>query len=205
MIRLGLTGSIGMGKTTTLAMFAGLGAAVWNGDDAVHALYALGGAAVEPVEQAFAGVTRNGAIDRERLSAQVIGDPEALRRLEAIVHPLVGDHRGDFLDQARQGGVALVVLDVPLLYELGGERDVDAVVVVSAPAAVQRSRVLARPGMAPAKLDALLARQLPDAEKRARADFVIDTASGLETARTQVAAVFAQVLDPAWRGRNLSR
>ena len=205
MIVLGLTGSIAMGKTTTLALFAQAGAAVWNADDAVHALYAPGGEAVAPVEQAFAGVVREGGVDRDRLSAQVIGDPPALRRLEAIVHPLVAVHRQTFLDRARDGGARLVVLDVPLLYELGGERDVDAVVVVSAPAEVQRARVLARPGMDPAKLAALLARQLPDAQKRARADFVVDTGSGLEAARAQVAEVAACVLALDWRPREMPR
>lgn len=186
MIVLGLTGSIGMGKSTTAAMFAAQGVPVYDSDAAVHALYASGGAAVAPVEAAFPGVVVDGAIDRAALSARVVGDPEALQKLEAIVHPLVGAHRIGFFEQARASGADIVVLDIPLLYETGGEKAVDKVVVVSAPAQVQRERVLARPGMTPEKLDAILARQTPDAEKRARADVVIDTGQGLAAAERQV-------------------
>ena len=188
MIVLGLTGSIGMGKSTTAAMFEAMGAPVYDADAAVHALYATGGAAVAAVEALFPGVTGpEGAIDRTALASRVVGDPQALKRLEALVHPLVGAHRAAFFAQMRDAEV--VVVDVPLLLETGGERGVDAVVVVTAPAEMQRERVLARPGMTPAKLDAILARQLPDAEKRARADFVIDTGRGLQAAREQVAEV----------------
>lgn len=186
MLILGLTGSIGMGKSTTAAMFEAEGVPVYDSDAAVHALYAAGGAAVAPVEAAFPGVVVDGAIDRARLSAKVVGDPEALAKLEAIVHPLVGAHRIGFFEKAQAEGRDIVVLDVPLLFETGGQRSVDKVVVVSAPPEVQRARVLARPEMTPEKFDAILARQLPDAEKRARADFVIDTGQGVEHARAQV-------------------
>lgn len=197
MIILGLTGSIGMGKSTTSAMFQAEGVPVYDSDAAVHALYAAGGAAVGPVEAAFPGVVVDGAIDRARLSAAVVGDPEALQKLETIVHPLVGAHRIGFFEDAQAGGHDIVVLDVPLLYETGGDKRVHKVVVVSAPPEVQRQRVLARPGMDEAKLDAILARQLPDAEKRARADFVIDTGQGLEHAHQQVRRILATLRQPA--------
>lgn len=186
MLILGLTGSIGMGKSTTAAMFEAEGVPVYDSDAAVHALYAAGGAAVAPVEAAFPGVVVDGAIDRARLSARVVGNPEALAKLEAIVHPLVGAHRIGFFEKAQAEGRDIVVLDVPLLFETGGQKSVDKVVVVSAPPEVQRARVLARPEMTPEKFEAILARQLPDAEKRARADFVIDTGQGVEHARAQV-------------------
>jgi dephospho-CoA kinase len=192
-IILGLTGSIGMGKSTTSAMFRAEGVPVYDSDAAVHALYASGGAAVAPVEAAFPGVVVDGAIDRARLSAAVVGDPEALQKLEAIVHPLVGAHRIGFFEDARAAGHDIVVLDVPLLYETGGDKKVHKVVVVSAPADVQRARVLARPDMTEAKLEAILARQTPDAEKRARADFVIDTGQGLEHARGQVRDILTRL------------
>ena len=198
MIVLGLTGSIGMGKSTTTAMFADLGAMVWNADDAVHRLYARGGAAVGPVGEAFPGVVVDGAVDRTRL-AEVLGrDETAFRRLEAIVHPLVAQGRLADLEAARAAGVTLAVLDIPLLFETGGDQSVDAVVVVTADPEVQAARVLARPGMTRERLEAILARQTPDAEKRARADFIIDTGQGLEAARAQVKAVVATVLDPTW-------
>lgn len=196
MIVVGLTGSIGMGKSTTAAMFEAEGAPVYDADAAVHQLYAAGGAAVAPLEAAFPGVVRGGAVDRAVLSARVLNDPAALRRLEEVVHPLVGAHRKAFFE--RTAGEEVVVLDIPLLFETGGERAVDAVVVVSAPAEVQRGRVLARSGMTSEKLDAILARQLPDADKRARADFVIDTGAGLEPAREQVRAVLS-ALRAGWR------
>ena len=199
MILLGLTGSIGMGKSTTAKMFEAEGAPVYDADGAVHALYAAGGAAAPLVEAAFPGVLVAGAVDRTRLGALVLNDPAALKRLEAIVHPLVGAHRQSFFDQARTAGEKVVVLDVPLLFETGGDKAMDAVAVVSAPADVQRQRVLARPGMTAQKLDAILDRQTPDADKRARADFVIDTGGGLEAARAQVRAVLAALADPAWR------
>lgn len=193
MIRLGLTGSIGMGKSTTAALFAEEGVPVHDSDAVVHALYSGGGRAVWAVEALFPGVSEGGVVDRAKLSARVVGDPEALKRLEAAVHPLVAEAREAFLEQARATGARVVLLDVPLLFETGREGEVDKVVVVSAPADVQRARVLARPGMTPAKLDAILARQTPDAEKRARADFVIETGNGIEAAREQVRAILAAV------------
>ena len=198
MILLGLTGSIGMGKSTTTAMFADLGAVVWNADDAVHRLYAPSGAAVGPVGEAFPGVVVDGAVDRTRLAEALGKDDTAFRRLEAIVHPLVAQGRAADLDAARAAGTRLAVLDIPLLFETGGDAAVDAVVVVTADAAIQAERVLARPGMTRERFDAILARQMPDAEKRARADFVIDTGRGLDAARADVEAIVATVLDPSW-------
>ncbi|WP_161642988.1 dephospho-CoA kinase [uncultured Brevundimonas sp.] len=198
MILLGLTGSIGMGKSTTTAMFADLGAVVWNADDAVHRLYAPGGAAVGPVGEAFPGVVVDGAVDRTRLAEALGKDDTAFRRLEAIVHPLVAQGRAAELEAARTAGVKLAVLDIPLLFETGGDRAVDAVVVVTADPAIQAERVLARPGMTRERFDAILARQMPDAEKCARADFVIDTGRGLEVARAEVEAIVGAVLDPSW-------
>ncbi|WP_295241306.1 dephospho-CoA kinase [uncultured Brevundimonas sp.] len=198
MILLGLTGSIGMGKSTTTAMFADLGAVVWNADDSVHRLYLPGGAAVGPVGQAFPGVVVDGAVDRTRLAEALGKDDTAFRRLEAIVHPLVAQDRAADLEAARTAGVKLAVLDIPLLFETGGDRAVDAVVVVTADPAIQAERVLARPGMTRERFDAILARQIPDAEKRMRADFVIDTGRGLEAARAEVEAIVAAVLDPSW-------
>jgi dephospho-CoA kinase len=192
-IIVGLTGSIGMGKSTTSVMFQAEGVPVYDSDAAVHALYVSGGAAVAPVDAAFPGVVVDGAIDRARLSAAVVGDPEALQKLEAIVHPLVGAHRIGFFEDAQAAGHDIVVLDVPLLYETGGDKKVHKVVVVSAPAEVQRARVLARPEMTEAKFEAILARQTPDAEKRARADFVIDTGQGLEHARGQVRDILTRL------------
>ncbi|HYD71953.1 MAG TPA: dephospho-CoA kinase [Candidatus Binatia bacterium] len=189
MIVLGLTGSIGMGKSTVARMFAEEGAPAFDSDAAVHELYAPGGAAVAPVEEAFPGVTTAGAIDRAVLSAQVVGNAEALRRLEAIVHPLVRQAQANFLATQRAAGTAVVVLDIPLLFESTGAQAVDKIVVVSAPPEVQRARVLARPGMTAGKFEDLLARQTSDAEKRARADFVIDTSGPFEETRAQVRAV----------------
>ncbi|NSX34286.1 dephospho-CoA kinase [Brevundimonas vesicularis] len=198
MILLGLTGSIGMGKSTTTAMFADLGAVVWNADDAVHRLYAPGGAAVGPVGEAFPGVVVDGAVDRTRLAETLGKDDTAFRRLEAIVHPLVTQGRAADLEAARTAGVKLAVLDIPLLFETDGDSAVDAVVVVTADPAIQAERVLARPGMTRERFDVILARQMPDAEKRARADFIIDTGRGLEAARAEVEAIVAAVLDPSW-------
>ena len=198
MIKLGLTGSIGMGKSTTARLFAEEGVPVYDSDAAVHALYAAGGGAVAAVEAAFPGVTgASGAIDRALLSARVVGDPPALKRLEQTVHPLMGAHRAAFFEDVARAPV--VVLDVPLLFETGGDGAMDAVAVVSAPADEQRRRVLARTGMTPQKLDAILARQMPDAGKRALADFVIETGHGIEPARHRVRAILAILADPAWR------
>lgn len=197
MILLGLTGSIGMGKSTTARLFADEGVPVYDADEAVHALYAPGGAAAEPIGAAFAGVVQDGRVDREALSARVLHDAEALKRLEGIVHPLARAAQARFLAESEAKGAEIAVMDVPLLFETGGDRLVDAVIVVTAPAAVQRARVLARVGMTPIKLEHILARQLPDSEKRARADFVINTSFGLEDARQQVRAVLATIANAA--------
>ena len=191
MILVGLTGSIGMGKSTTASLFAAEGVPVYDADAAVHQLYAPGGAAVEPLEQEFGDVVVDGAVDRERLSKKVLNDPDAMKRLEAIVHPLVGASRVGFFQEATEKKVDIVVLDIPLLFETGGEKNMACVVVVSAPADQQRTRVLARPGMTPEKFEAILARQTPDAVKRERADFVIDTGQGVDHAREQVRQVLA--------------
>jgi dephospho-CoA kinase len=198
MIVLGLTGSIGMGKSTTTAMFADAGALVWNADEAVHRLYANGGAAVAPVGEAFPGVVIDGAVDRTRLAEALGRDDQAFRRLEAIVHPLVMAHRLEDLAAAEARGVRLAVLDIPLLFETGGDAAVDAVVVVTAPAEVQAARVLARPGMTRERFEAILARQMPDAEKRRRADFVVDTGEGLEATRARVTEIVGMVLAEGW-------
>lgn len=189
MIVIGLTGSVGMGKSTTAKMFAEAGVPVFDADAAVHALYE--GAAVAPVEAAFPGVARDGRVDRAALGERVIGKPEAMKRLEAIVHPLVRAAREAFLAEAREAGAAIAVLDIPLLYETGGAGEVDTVVLASAPKAVQKARVLARPGMTEARFEAILAKQMPDSDKRARADHVIETGDGLEPARRQVQALVA--------------
>lgn len=189
MIVLGLTGSIGMGKSTTAAMFREAGVPVHDSDEAVHRLYA--GAAAPLVEAAFPGTLVDGVVDRNRLAARVLGDREAIRRLEAIVHPLVRADADAFLNLHRGAGARLVVLDIPLLFETNGRGRVDKVVVVSAPAETQRERVLARPGMTAEKFEAILSKQVPDAEKRAMADFVIDTGQGLDHARAAVVAIVA--------------
>ena len=191
MFILGLTGSVGMGKSATAQMFADEGVPVHDADAAVHALYE--GEAVPAIEAAFPGTTANGKVDRGRLGERVIGHPEEIERLERIVHPLVAKVRDEFLARAKRDGATVAVLDIPLLYETGGERRCDAVVVVSAPVEVQRERVLRRPGMTEAKLDAILAKQMPDAEKRARADFVVDTSQGFDAARAQVRDILARV------------
>lgn len=191
MILLGLTGSIGMGKSTVAAMFAEEGVPVFDADAAVHHLQGPGGRVVAAIEAAFPGTTGAGGVDRPALSAAVLGDGHAIRRLEAIVHPAVAEERAAFI--AAHADAPVVLLDVPLLFETGGDRAVDAVVVVSAAPDVQRARVLARPGMTPAKLDAILARQMPDAEKRARADHVIATDVPLAETRAAVQRVIACV------------
>lgn len=198
MIVLGLTGSIGMGKSTTAQMFAEAGALVWNADAAVHGLYAKGGAAVEPVGAAFPGVVVDGVIDRGRLAEALGRDDQAFRRLEQIVHPLVAQGRVEDLLAAERRGVKLAVLDIPLLFETGGDAAVDAVVVVTAAADIQAARVLSRPGMTHERFDAILERQTPDAEKRRRADFIVDTGHGLEAARARVTEIVGTVLDPSW-------
>jgi dephospho-CoA kinase len=190
----GLTGSIGMGKTETAKMFAHLGIPVHDADAAVHTLYRKGGAAVGPIAAAFPGTVVEDSVDRARLAQAVGRDEEAFRRLEAIVHPLVIQERERFLAEAAAKGAELVLFDIPLLFETGGEKNVDAVIVVSAPAEVQRARVLERPGMTLEKLEAICARQIPDAEKRAKADFVIETDKGLEHASQEVKRVAAELI-----------
>ena len=187
MIVLGLTGSIGMGKSTTARMFAEAGAAVYDADAAVHRLYS--GKAAPLIEAAFPGTVTGGAVDRARLGERVIGKPDEMRRLEAIVHPLVREAETTFLEAARCQGCRVAVLDIPLLFETGGERRVRAAVVVTASTEVQRQRVLARPGMSEARLEGILAKQMPDADKRRRAHFLVDTGRGLEAARRTVGAV----------------
>src|SRR5262249_33573711 len=179
MIVRGLTGSIGMGKSTVESFFAESGVPVYDADAAVHRLYA--GDAAPLIEAAFPGTSKDGTVDRARLAAQVIGDAAALRRLEAIVHPLVRREEEEFLARAEAAGAPVAVLNIPLLFETGGEKRCDAVVVVSAPAATQRARVMARPGMTEEKFTELLAKQMPDAEKRRRADFVVDTSQDFDS------------------------
>lgn len=187
MFVLGLTGSIGMGKTTTAAMFRDEGVAVHDSDAVVHALYA--GEAADAIEAAFPGSTRDGVVDRALLGRKVLADPAALARLEAIVHPLVAKSRHAFLAESATKGEHIVVLDIPLLFETGLDHEVDAVVLVTAPETVQKERVSQRPGMTEERLAVILARQMGDAEKRARAHFIIDTGGGLASAKRQVRAI----------------
>jgi dephospho-CoA kinase len=188
---LGLTGSIGMGKSTTAKMFADAGVPVHDADAVVHKLYE--GEATPLIEAAFPGTTANGKVDRDKLGKRVLGDPAAITRLEQIVHPLVAAARDRFLGAAEHSGAPVAVLDIPLLYETNGDARCDAVVVVSAPADVQRSRAFERPGMTEQKLDAILAKQMPDAEKRRRADFIVDTSQGFDYARGQVRDILKTV------------
>jgi len=186
MIILGLTGSIGMGKSETARMFKRLGVPVYDADAIVHGLYRQGGAAVEPIAARFPGAVIDGAVDRQALGRLVLGKPDELRALEAIVHPLTAQAQIHFLDQARAARAALVVLDIPLLFETGADKRVDKVLVVSAPPEVQRARVLVREGMSEEKLNSILAKQMPDAEKRARADFVVYTDRGVMAAYQEI-------------------
>jgi dephospho-CoA kinase len=191
MIIIGLTGSIGMGKSVTARLFAEEGVPVHDADAAVHRLYE--GEAVPLVEAAFPGTTHDGKVDRQKLGGRVLNDDAAIRRLEGIVHPLVRAAETRFLKDAESRGAAIVVLDIPLLLETGGEKRIDKIVVVSAPPDLQRARALERPGMTPEKLEAILAKQMPDAEKRARADFVVDSSQGFDSARDQVRAILRAV------------
>lgn len=193
MIVIGLTGSIGMGKTTTAKLLAEEGAAVFDADAAVAELYAAGGAGVDPVGEAFPGTIKDGAVDREALTGALRNDPRGFEKLERIVHPLVSAAREDFFARAEAEGAEFAVLDVPLLFEVGLHNHVDVVMVVTAPEHVQHERVLARPGMTIEKLDAILARQLHDSEKKERADIVIDTSRGVEDARRQVRAALKEL------------
>ena len=188
---LGLTGSIGMGKSTTAKLFTEAGVPVYDADAAVHKIYE--GEAAPAIEAAFPGTTVDGRVDRTKLSAKVVHDPAAIKQLEQIVHPMLPASRKKFLDDAEQSGTPVVVMDIPLLFETGGEKRVDAVVVVSTDPATQRERILARGTMTSEALDAILARQLPDAEKRKRADFVVDTSNGLDPVRTQIRDILREV------------
>jgi dephospho-CoA kinase len=192
MIVLGLTGSIGMGKSTTARMFAEAGVPVHDSDETVHRLYA--GKAAPLVEAAFPGTVVSGSVDRTVLAKHVLGNPAALKRLEAIIHPLVRAEADAFVARHRANGVPLAVLDIPLLFETGGRDRVDKIVVVTAPAAVQRARVLARPGMTEEKLTSILTKQVPDAEKRKLADFVVDTGKGFDAARMAVNAIITELV-----------
>ena len=189
MITLALTGSIGMGKSTVAQMFAAAGIPLFDADAAVRELQGPGGRLVPVIEARFPGTTRDGAVDREALSGRVLGDPDALAALEAIVHPAVHHERTRFI--VAHGDARALLFDIPLLFETGGETAFDHVIVVSAPARIQRERVLARPGMTPARLDQILDRQWPDAKKREAADFVVDTSGSLEETRAQVDAILA--------------
>src|SRR3989441_1210841 len=191
MIVLGLTGSIGMGKSTTAALFAEAGVPVYDADATVHMLYE--GEAVAAIEAAFPGTTANGKVDRNKLSARVVHDPAAIKRLEQIVHPMLGASRQKFLHDAEQSGAPVAVVDVPLLFETGGEKRVDAVVVATTTPEIQRQRILSRDNMTGEKLDAILARQLPDAEKRNRVDFVVDTSGGPDSLRARIRYILHQV------------
>lgn len=192
MIILGLTGSIGMGKSTTLQMFKDEGVPTYSADDAVHELYR--GKATPLIEAAFPGVTLDGIVDRTKLSAAVMGKLEALKKLEAIIHPLVRQAEQDFVARAKAAGAKLIVLDIPLLFETGGKQRVDATLVLSAPLEIQRARVMVRPGMTAQKLDAILARQMPDDDKRKLADYIIDTGENLESVRRHVKALIAKLI-----------
>jgi dephospho-CoA kinase len=191
MFALGLTGSIGMGKSTTAKMFAAEGVPVHDADAVVHQLYE--GAATAAIEAAFPGTTSGGKVDRAKLGKRVLGDAAAIKRLEAIVHPLVAQARDRFLAEAERSGAAVAVLDIPLLYETGGDARCDAVAVVSSPADIQRKRAFERDGMTEQKLAAIMAKQIPDEEKRKRADFVVDTSKGFDAARAQVRDILKAV------------
>lgn len=200
MFILGLTGSLGMGKSTAAKFFGEEGVPVHDADAAVHRLYE--GEAVPLIEQAFPGTTEAGKVNRDSLAAAVLGDDAAIGKLEQIVHPLVRADEERFLREAERSGAKIAVLDIPLLFETGGDKRCDAVVVVSAPADVQRARVLQRPGMTEAKFQALLSKQMPDAEKRARADFVVDSSRSFEAAHQQVREILRKVATMEKRRRN---
>jgi dephospho-CoA kinase len=193
MIIVGLTGSIAMGKSVTARLFAELGVPVCDADAVVHALYERGGTAVKPIAALFPNAVEDGRIDRTKLLADLAADPDGFPKLEAVVHPLVREEQERFLERCRKKGARIAVLDIPLLFETGRDRDVDKVVVVSAPGDIQRARALARPGMTEERFAALLARQVPDAEKRARADFVVDSSRGIDDALQQVRAIVAEL------------
>lgn len=194
MIKIGITGSIGMGKSTVASMFAKHGVLVWCADDAVHRMYEKGGAAIVPLTEFFPEAIIDGAVDRARLAACALGAPEKLKKLEHVVHPLVAADREAFMTAAAHASAKMVVLDIPLLFENGSDKLFDAVIVVSAPAEIQRERVLARPGMSGEKFEAILAQQMPDAEKRKRADYVISTDQKIEKTQATVAEIFVDLM-----------
>lgn len=198
MLKIGLTGSIGMGKSTTARLFAEAGIAVNDSDAVVHDLYA--GEAVQPVEAAFPGATKNGVVDRQELGRQLARMPDGFKKLEAIVHPLVRERELEFIEDQRQQGAEMLLLDIPLLFETGAEKRVDVVVVVSTNPQIQRERVLARANMTADKFNMILSRQTPDSEKRARADYVVDSAHGIEAARAEVVAIIADLKKRIARG-----
>ncbi len=208
MLLIGLTGSIGMGKTETARMFARAGVPVYDADAAVHALYDKGGAAVQVIAREFPSAIREGAVDRAALSALVLGNPDAVKKLEQLIHPLVGAAQMSFLEAEEAKGATQVLLDIPLLFETGGDTRVDVVVVVSTAPEIQRARVLARGNMTAEKLDAILARQMPDPAKRARAHFIVDTSHGLPHAEVQVATILARLRHwprKVWAARKAAR
>lgn len=194
MIKLGLTGSIGMGKSTTAAMFKEAGAAVFDADAAVHTLYAKGGAAVPIIRAVFPDAVKNGMVVRERLAVYLHSDPLHFQVLESFIHPLVGDMRAIAIEKAKAEGLKLIVFDVPLLFETGGDKRVDKTVVVSASAKTQQHRVMSRAGMSKEKFNSILSRQMPDSEKRVRADYIIMTDKGLDFARKQVQTIMTDLL-----------
>lgn len=198
MIVIGLTGSIGMGKSTTAGMFADAGARVWDADQAVHRLYGAGGKGVAAINVIAPWAVVDGAVSRDRLRELVLSDAGLLKQVESAIHPLVAEDRAAFLDQAREDGAKFAVLDIPLLFETGGAAKMDAVVVASAPAEIQRQRVLERPNMTEQDFEAILAKQTPDAEKRAKADFVVETGEGIEAASAQV----AEILETLGKGKD---
>jgi len=194
-IIIGLTGSIAMGKTETAGMFKRLAVPVYSADDAVHELYAANGAAVKPIGTLFPDVIVNGEVSREKLSVKILEKPDAISAIERIIHPLVRDKQNEFIKTAKQNGEPLIVLDIPLLFETGGDNLVDRVLVVTAPTDVQASRALARPGMTREKLELILSRQMPDEEKRAKADYIVETDKGLEHAFSQVRRLVNDLLE----------
>ena len=193
MLLIALTGSIGMGKSTTAKMFADAGIPVWDADAAVHKLYGPGGAGSDAIAQLVPDAVTSDGVDRSKLRAAILADKTLFKKIEAVIHPLVGQDRADFLEAARNDKADIAICDIPLLFETGGNKAFDKVVVVSAPADIQRQRVLERPGMTEEAFEAILAKQVPDAEKRAQADYIVDTSKGIEAAEKQVAEIIADL------------
>ena len=193
MLLIALTGSIGMGKSTTAKMFADAGIPVWDADAAVHKLYGPGGAGSDAIAQLVPDAVTSDGVDRTKLRAAILADKTLFKKIEAVIHPLVGQDRADFLEAARNDKADIAICDIPLLFETGGNKAFDKVVVVSAPADIQRQRVLERPGMTEEAFEAILAKQVPDAEKRAQADYIVDTSNGIEAAQKQVVEIIADL------------